>query len=327
MSQRGYFIRREEKSFQASSWEQLCDWASSGRVKPDDDFMTPESSQWRQVKREPTLSILIPHSERLLLKRGDQTYKAQSNEMLQEWAAKGQVSPDDLVYSTYTQLWTRVSDLPSLMNCIPELVHEKMRERQIRRHNVSLLTPHQSHPMNASNDHDLLQDESESVVNDSKSTHYGESTDSILQLSAQSLQQICAPLYDTARLFIVIKELRPLDRLNGECKLSSLHIDCQGMNKHEALTALRDGLISHQREFFPDETSARSIGALSVYEALHDFLNTLDDGLPHVGHLDESRFVVGNQNRPKMSAEESTLMINLHSCIEQMISAVRNFKR
>ena len=140
MSKRGYYLRRGDQIFEGYSWEQLCEWAAQGRIKPDDRFMTPESSTWREVEREPTLISLIPHRERLLLKRGDQTYKASGYEMIQTWAEKGQVSPDDQLYSSYTQLWTRVSELPNIMKHMPQLVLQKFEAKQSRRQTMSNLT-------------------------------------------------------------------------------------------------------------------------------------------------------------------------------------------
>lgn len=332
MSNRGYYLRRGDQIFEGASWEQLCEWATQGRIKPSDRFMTPESSKWRDVEREPTLLSLIPHRERIILRRGDHTYKASGYEMIQIWAAKGQVSPDDQVYSSYTQLWTSVRDLPSIMEHIPKIVLDKTealhKRRQVLAH-LQIQDVEESRSSSLSDDHFSLESES---YEDSPSSneHHLQATEMITPVhkpSESSIKEIIAPIYDSARLFISVKEMRPLDRIKGECFLSSLNLDCQGMNKREALSGLSKQLGNHVKSYFPDEISARSIGAIDVYFSIKDFLAALDDGLENIGKVEEERFVVGNHNRPKLSAEESSLMIYLHSCIEQMISAVRAFKQ
>ena len=104
MSRPGFWIKRGERLFEASSWDMICEWAQSGRIKLNDHYSTPQTRGWREVRRDPTLSGLIPKRERLLLKRGDEEYSAPNYEVIQDWARRGQVSPDDMIYSSYTQL-------------------------------------------------------------------------------------------------------------------------------------------------------------------------------------------------------------------------------
>ena len=117
----------------------MCQWAKKGRLKLDDGFMTPETFKWKLVERDPTLSALIPRVERLILKRGEDT--GSNYEFVQSWARKGQVSPEDMIYSSYTQLWARVSDLPSIMEHIPDQVIQQHKEKQKRRKNFSNFDP------------------------------------------------------------------------------------------------------------------------------------------------------------------------------------------
>ena len=364
MSRQGYWVKRDEKKFEASSWETLCQWASQGRLKLSDEFITPENAQWRLVEREPTLSALIPQRERLVLKRGDHTYRAPNYELIQQWASRGQVSPEDLIYSSYTQLWTSVNDLANIMKYIPEEVIKKTADRQTRRRGVAeyqgssfreidsqsdfqggdesvqaktllatsrlkqeqqpLYEPSESASANMSNDGEVEAHDHEQYIDGESDT---EAMIPALQPSPAMIKELCAPIYDAARLFIVIKDLRPLDRLKGECLLKSLELDCQGMSKKEALSITLDKMQKHQREYLANEVSASSIGAVAVFKNLIEFISLLEQGLDIVGSLDDERFVVGNQNRPKMTADEATLMINLHSAVEQMIHAVRLFKQ
>ena len=106
-----------------------------------------------------------------------------------------------------------------------------------------------------------------------------------------------------------------------------MSIDCQGMNKQEAFGHVLKGLQVHKQAYLVNETSANSLGALQLYSSLSDFMKQLEIGLPIIGKLDEIRFVVGNQNKPKISPEEAALMLSLHSAVEQMVYAVRQFKQ
>lgn len=321
MSRQGYWVKRDEKKFEGSSWETLCQWASQGRLKLSDEFITPENAQWRLVEREPTLSALIPQRERLVLKRGDHTYRAPNYELIQQWASRGQVSPQDLIYSSYTQLWTSVKDLANIMKYIPEEVIKKTADRQARRHGVAEYQVSSFREIDAQS---KFQDGDEQYIDGEGDT---EAMIPALQPTPAMVKEVCAPIYDAARLFIVIKDLRPLDRLKGECLLKSLDLDCQGMSKKEALSIILDKMQKHQRAYLANEVSASSIGAVEVYTNLIEFISLLEQGLDIIGSLDDERFVVGNQNRPKMTADEATLMINLHSAVEQMIHAVRVFKQ
>lgn len=331
MSHEDYWVKRGQKKFQADSWDTLCQWARDGRLKLSDEYKTPENSQWRSIEREPILSSLIPERERLILKRGDVTYRAPNYELIQEWAKRGQVSPEDMVYSSYTQLWTSVSELDTIMKCIPATVITKLAQNKQRRSHLEMALEPQHQKIEAQ--------ESETADKglkglDSGSSHQiadeDKETDAIvpvLKPSSNMVQEICAPIYDAARLFIVIKDLRPLDRIKGDCVLKSMGLDCQGMSKEEAFTALILGLKKHQQNYLSNEVSARSLGAGNIYEQLQQFIKSIEQQQHVIGNLAEERFVIGNQNRPKMTPEEASLMIYLQTVVEQMIKAVRAFKQ
>ncbi len=334
MSHDGYWVRREQKKFQANSWDTLCQWAREGRLKLTDEYKTPESPQWRLVQRDPMLSSMIPEREQLILKRGDATYRAPNYELIQEWAKKGQVSPDDMVYSNYTQLWTAVSEIEAIMQCIPQLVITKLEQKKARRKNLEFaLDDHQQTEVSVKvvQEVDLDSEEQQTEEQQTEEQQTEEQqTDAIIPIlkpSSAIIQEICAPIYDVARLFLVIKDLRPLDRIKGECLLKSLKLDCQGMSKKEAFSEAILALKKHQELYLSNELSARSLGADEVFQTLMSFIESIEQEQDVIGNLDEERFVVGNQNRPKMTPDEASLMIKLQTIVEQMIQAVRAFKQ
>ena len=325
MSHEDYWVKRGQKKFQADSWDTLCQWAREGRLKLSDEYKTPENHQWRSIQREPVLSSLIPERERLILKRGEASYRAPNYELIQEWAKRGQVSPEDMVYSSYTQLWTPVSELGTIMKCIPDAVISKLAQKKERRRDLEMALEPQEKNVK------LEPEFSEGNVSTLELNHdEDKDTDAIIPIlkpSAEMIKEICAPIYDTARLFIVIKDLRPLDRIKGECVLKSMKLDCQGMSKQEAFASLIGGLKKHQQFYLGNEVSARSLGAEAIYDKLNEFIQSTELQQHVIGKRAEERFVVGNQNRPKMTPEEASLMINLQTAVEQMIQAVRAFKQ
>lgn len=355
MSRHQYLIKRDENVFEASSWEELCQWAREGRIKLGDEFHTPSTSSWRAVSRDPTLSGLIPKRERLILKRGDQKFGAPDYELIQKWAAQGQVSPEDLIFSSYTQLWARVTDLPSIMKHIPSRIIVKTEERAQRRRQilegeggeervspVSRENLEEGRPAQAEErpplDEEVILTNDPSnppsiILTDSAEAHRTETeekdTDAAiapLRPSREDVEKICAPSYDAARLFLILRELRPLERLEGQCKLNSLKLNCADMTKREAIQALHDALQNHINAYLPDEVSAASIGAKPLFQALHRLQDRLMMSLEHVGQVAEERFVVGNENRPKVTPEEALAMQNLQSAFEALVQATKRFK-
>jgi hypothetical protein len=137
---------------------------------------------------------------------------------------------------------------------------------------------------------------------------------------------LCAPFYDTARLFITIKDLRPLDKIQGESWLNSLDLNCQGMSKKEALSILRDKLSHHRDLYLPDEASALALGAHDLYLAQAQLIELLIEVEPYIGEMSDERFVIGNNNRPKMTSQEADAMLKMHSCVEQLIRCAKNYK-
>ncbi|MAD61660.1 MAG: hypothetical protein CMH49_09170 [Myxococcales bacterium] len=345
MSHEDYWVKRGQKKFQADSWDTLCQWAREGRLKLSDEYKTPESHQWRSIQREPVLSSLMPERERLILKRGEASYRAPNYELIQEWAKRGQVSPEDMVYSSYTQLWTPVSELGTIMKCIPDAVMAKLAQKKERRRDLEMALEPQEKNLTRDTDSPKKDVSTESQEKNVKlepdspkkdvsilelNNDEDKDTDAmipILKPSAEIIKEICAPIYDTARLFIVIKDLRPLDRIKGECLLKSMKLDCQGMSKQEAFASLIEGLKKHQQFYLGNEVSARSLGAEAIYDQLNGFIKCTEQRQHVIGKRAEERFVVGNQNRPKMTSEEASLMINLQTAVEQMIQAVRAFKQ
>ena len=505
MSRPGFWIKRGERLFEASSWDMICEWAQAGRLKLNDQYSTPQTRELREVRRDPTLSGLIPKRERLLLKRGDREYSAPNYEVIQDWARRGQVSPDDMIYSSYTQLWARVSDLPSITQLIPEYVIKLNDERSLRRGSINKSFNHDTstssmpeptsktltdvlasqsatqvdhqtsdpdidlaesrdrsrdlsssfhqqstHPPQKKAPVDMLQfnhaeinEEIDNLLNDIElidfelderddepyvddllnhfkqadnqahtpdlndghqdvqSDHeddrsgqlsnykpsdkideehadeqadepsrdmgyqpddenYKESGEQAegqgrmydaaqnfqqdheppldgsemateillphLRPSPQDIKSICAPFYDTARLFIAIKDLRPLDTIPEGSVLQSLDLNCQGLSKKEAMRTLRQKLSQHAEAYLSDEVSAITLGAIELYQAQNRLIELLIEVDPYIGQISQERFVIGNANRPKMTSKEAEAMLNMHSCVEHLIRCVKNYK-
>ena len=517
MSRPGFWIKRGERLFEASSWDMICEWAQVGRLKLTDQYSTPQTRGWREVRRDPTLSGLVPKRERLILRRGSQEYSAPNYEVIQDWARRGQVSPDDMIYSSYTQLWAKVSDLPSITQLIPDYVIQRNAERAHRRGSIShsfegddvvdlpvsspskaladalfsintsgvkttaeelkevkhdsgesredmggddtttedpgditsaqelpssipsknhthseevladqareatdeltrgehdsddeslsatppdtqrsnqleerspsdhvqsaplstpnlsiaeASTPSTSEPSARSSAMASSEHEGQSPVRNSEDIphlvddgwadlkrepdHAPESRSAVtpdmdpeplqdqvipdssemttetliprLRPSVEEVTAICAPFYDTARLFIAIKDLRPLDHIPDQSRLEALDLNCQGLSKKQALNAVHAKLVQHQELYFSNEADVMRLEAHDLHAAQGQLIELLSEVDPYIGVVSEERFVIGNENRPKMTSQEAESMLRMHACIEQLIRCTKKYK-
>ena len=119
-----YILKRKGKQYQAPSFEILREWIKQGRVKIDDEVLVPNQTQWMTIQDHEPLRVLFSDKDHLLIKRGDQVYKAPNLALIQEWARLGKVSPKDYIYFPKFKKWLSVALAPSLMSLIPQTIKD-----------------------------------------------------------------------------------------------------------------------------------------------------------------------------------------------------------
>ena len=147
-----------------------------------------------------------------------------------------------------------------------------------------------------------------------------------LRPSQSDIQHICAPAYDAARLFLVAQDLRPLDLVPSPTFLSSVKLECGGLDKRSAFSALSKALMLHLNDYLPDTLSARAIGAQDLRKAMTTLIEALNQHEDVIGMISEERFVIGNDNRPKITPEEASVMRELQVHIQQLVRETKRYK-
>ena len=66
--------------------------------------------------------------------------------------------------------------------------------------------------------------------------------------------------------------------------------------------------------------------AHDLHAAQGQLIELLSEVDPYIGVVSEERFVIGNENRPKMTSQEAESMLRMHACIEQLIRCTKKYK-
>ncbi len=120
-----YILRREGNEYKAPSLESLRQWAQDGRILANDMVFSPRFQNWYRAKDLRELRDVLGGAEekggaeKFWLRKDDKNYVADSMETILEWASKGNVGPDDLVYHPTYSRWFRAGDSPQIASRFP----------------------------------------------------------------------------------------------------------------------------------------------------------------------------------------------------------------
>jgi len=122
-----YILRREGNEYKAPSLESLRQWAQDGRILANDMVFSPRFQNWYRAKDLRELRDVLGGgeekggAEKFWLRKDDKNYVADSMETILEWASKGNVAPDDLIYHPTYSRWFRAGDSPQVASRFPNL--------------------------------------------------------------------------------------------------------------------------------------------------------------------------------------------------------------
>lgn len=128
-----YILRRDGRDYQAPDLETMRQWAQDGRVLPTDMVFSPRYQSWYRARDLRELRDVLPQAEaaasmpppvarppqQFWVRKGDRNYVADSLQTILEWAANGNISPDDLIYHPTYGKWFRAGDSPQLASRFP----------------------------------------------------------------------------------------------------------------------------------------------------------------------------------------------------------------
>lgn len=120
-----YILRREGNEYKAPSLESLRQWAQDGRILANDMVFSPRFQNWYRAKDLRELRDVLGGgeekggAEKFWLRKDDKNYVADSMETILDWASKGNVAPDDLVYHPTYSRWFRAGDSPQIASRFP----------------------------------------------------------------------------------------------------------------------------------------------------------------------------------------------------------------
>lgn len=450
MSQ-GYMIQRQGQCYEAANFSILATWIKHGRIKQEDLIKTPHDSEWKLITDIPELIVLFPQNENLLIRRGEQVYKAPHFNLIKEWAKVGKVTASDHIYFPSKSKWISVGSFTELVELIvhsdspPALakdelhhVHNKpatvanskalpiiispipVLKSNLSSSSVAVLNKKNTSPVNqvSSGDQDVvplvlnntnstenlpdkdhinIQDDklnignSLTVITDQESmvealptaTAWGLSSSilskfdqSMLDHESASLKRekipslslehrhiktpsVASPMiqptdiieqvtpilnssinqnelndiyqyfYDFARLFMICKDMRPLELLQGTCLVPTLQQNLESMEKKKIFELVYQHLLNHIQpqltQLFSTYTQHDTLK--NLHQTSQHLLHYFEAGLGCIGSIGIDRIVIGNQNRPKMTAEEEKCMIDLHHLIKQVLSIIKQMKK
>lgn len=129
-----YILRRDGRDYQAPGLEAMRQWAQDGRVLPSDMVYSPKYQSWYRARDLRELRDVLPNVEaapvaaaappapppkQFWLRKGDQSYGADSLDVILKWASEGNISPDDFIYHPAYSKWFRAGDSPQLASRFP----------------------------------------------------------------------------------------------------------------------------------------------------------------------------------------------------------------
>jgi hypothetical protein len=447
MSQ-GYMIQRQGQCYEAANFSILATWIKHGRIKQEDLIKAPHDSEWKLVTDIPELIVLFPQNENLLIRRGDQVYKAPHFNLIKEWAKVGKVTASDHIYFPSKSKWVSVgsfteiveliahshsarslskdqthhvhrepamvenskalpvvtSPIPVLKSNLPSSSISVLNEKNVVPANQVSSIDQEVLPLVSNNTHDLpdldnlstqenqlnsvllppiIADQESMVEALPTATAWGLSssilskfarsaldhesrppqpekmpilslehryiktptvvspiiqpTDVIKQVKSalnssinqDELNYIYQYFYDLARLFMICKDMRPLELLQGTCFVPTLQQNLESMEKKKIFEIIYQHLLN---QIQPQLTNILSNHTQhdtlkDLHQTSQYLLHYFEAGLDCIGLIGVDRIVIGNQNRPKMTAEEEKCMIDLHHLIKQAILIIKQMKK
>ena len=136
--------------------------------------------------------------------------------------------------------------------------------------------------------------------------------------------QLMKPFYHVARAFVLTRDLRPGEVLEGSCVLPGTTEDFKGCEKqpiYQAMTTyiqrhLDGPLTEAKAQHRPDEMPAYTL----LMRRGRSLLAALEAAVESIGQDVPERVVIGNANRPKMSPDENASMLEIDTQLKGVIS-------
>jgi hypothetical protein len=135
---------------------------------------------------------------------------------------------------------------------------------------------------------------------------------------------VMKPFYDIAKVFVYTRDLRPGELLESSCTLGANGEDFLGQAKVAIYSRLSKAVRAHVEG--PVEAARAQVTAdeMPGYRLMRVRADALIEAMraaeAFIGKKPPERVVVGNQGRPKMSAEEEAAMIEIDSALKRLIS-------
>jgi hypothetical protein len=135
---------------------------------------------------------------------------------------------------------------------------------------------------------------------------------------------VMKPFYDIAKVFVYTRDLRPGELLESSCTLGANGEDFLGQAKVAIYSRLSKAVRAHVEG--PVEGARQQVTAdeMPGYRLMRVRADALIEAMraaeAYIGKKPPERVVVGNQGRPKMSAEEEAAMIEIDSALKRLIS-------
>jgi hypothetical protein len=128
--------------------------------------------------------------------------------------------------------------------------------------------------------------------------------------------------YALARVFVVTRDLRPGEVFEAEARLEGTDFLGQAKSAIFGTLSLRmrdhiDNTVKPARDKMkPNEIPGYEL----MLERSEELAGCFEESLKDIGKKPPERFVVGNQNRPKLSPEEESSMLALDAAFKGLIS-------
>ena len=291
-------------------------------------------------------------SRAYIIQRAGHRYRAASLETLTEWIRAGRVRLEDHIKGEDEpeDAWRRCERDPSLKALFPyERCYQLKRgERVYQAHELSLLV-RWAREGKISADDELFVPAEERWC---QAVTYAPLREALMNLKAPHAEpsraalvyELTAPLYDSARLFLLASELTHNELTVEPCEIKSYRLDrgerqagvaAGGLNKRQSFELMLSALELHLQTQLSDEGLSELCSAhphmsaqlQALQHHTREFTRALREGLPMLNLKAPERFVVGSAPTKTTHPDELTTLNAFKRALTKLISSAATLRR
>ncbi|MFN3202159.1 MAG: hypothetical protein ACE366_27395 [Bradymonadia bacterium] len=343
-----FWLRKGDKNYPADSLETVLKWASAGNINPDDLIFHPAYGKWFRAGDSPQLVSRFPAQQRAA---SSGAWAGQSLGATAELAAKsfgaevgapsapakpaegsdsiaetvmelnvvtpgptgGAVAADDLKAPSAPAEAPAAPEAPSPPTAAAEPPSAPDETPQSESQNKPQAAPEPA-PSEAPEAPaaEEVSDEAGAPEFEGEPPRY---------VDRKGLMK---PFYHVARAFVMTRDMRPGETLEGSCVLPGTERDFKGEEKRPIYDALSAYVLEHLDGALESARAEHSKEEMPAFEALVSRGQALHAALvaasTAIGASVPERVVIGNSNRPKMSPDENASMMEIDQRLKGVIS-------